>query len=281
MAEHAAGVAAEFAEGEGGFAAEVFGNVEAAAHGEGGAAAGGFYAFDPKDGAGADVDGAPPGEGVAVEVGLELGAAEGEGGVDVEAEGRAGERDFERGGVGWVAHEFVGDAVGIVVHRAGGRHADRPVADAAGVVLHAGLGAGFDHVDGGRTVGEGGEPLGVDLAGGEVGAGGDLAQVFEIALDAGDAGGGEGGGELGESLGTGGGGDDDLGDHRVVEGRDLGAALDPGLDPGEVGGREIGGGEHAAGGLEVFVRILGVEADLDGGSANVRITNIRLVVGEV
>jgi hypothetical protein len=54
---------------------------------------------------------------------------------------------------------------------------------------------------------------------------------------------------------------DELGDHRVVEGRDLAAALDPGVHPHVV--REPGLGQQAGGGLEMLARVLGIDPRLD------------------
>ncbi len=56
-------------------------------------------------------------------------------------------------------------------------------------------------------------------------------------------------------------GDDQLREQRIVVGRHLAAALDPAVDPDVRRKRDVG--EDARAGLEVLVRILGVEAHLD------------------
>jgi len=119
-----------------------------------GAQAGAFDGGDAEGLAGADADGAVEGDGFAVERGGHVRAGEGDDGGRVEAEGGAVDGEFEGGGGIGVADEAVGEAEGQVIHRAGGRDADVPVADAAGVVLNGRLGAAFEDLDGGRDEGE-------------------------------------------------------------------------------------------------------------------------------
>ena len=57
---------------------------------------------------------------------------------------------------------------------------------------------------------------------------------------------------------------DHLGEQRIVVGRDLAAAIDGRLDPHAVGEHHLG--QQARAGLEVALRILGVDAGLDGGA---------------
>ena len=99
--------------------------------------------------AGFDAEGAVGGDGFSVERDGHVRAGEGDNGGGVEAERRAVDGEFEGGGGVGVTDEAVGEAEGQVVHRAGGRDADIPVADPAGVILDGGLRAAFEDFDGG------------------------------------------------------------------------------------------------------------------------------------
>jgi hypothetical protein len=252
-AKGAAGVPAEEAEGEGGFAAEVVGDVEAVADGEVGAEARAIDGAEAEGLTGFDAEGAVVGDGFVVEGGGHLRAGECDDGGGVEAERRALDGALESGGGVGVADEAVGEAEGQVVHRAGGRNTDIPIAEATGEILHGGLGAAFENVDRRSDVGERGEVFGGDPTGAETGRGGDLAEVVEICLQTVDTRVGQGGVEAGEGVGAVGAADDDFREERIVEGGDLGAAFDPGFNAGvSRRGRRMGG-RRAVWDLATFV----------------------------
>ncbi len=61
----------------------------------------------------------------------------------MEFQGRPNQRAFQARGIVVITDNAVGQAEGVIVHRAGGWRADVPVADAAGIILHRGIGARF------------------------------------------------------------------------------------------------------------------------------------------
>ena len=117
---------------------------------------------------------------------------------------------------------------------------------------------GFQHVDGVRAVVKGIQITRGLSAFREHVVGHDLAQVVQIGLDAIHACTGQcllhlfQRGLAIHRL------DDDLGDHRIVVGRDVAAALHPGLVARIPG--KFDASEHAAGRLEILVRIFRIQA---------------------
>ncbi len=148
-----------------------------------------------------------------------------------------------------------------MIHRAGRRHADVPIAKAAGPCLHCGLRARRDDLDGGGAIIELLQRPCGDLAFGELRSSREPEQVVAIGLDAREFGAAQRGLEPGQCVGAIAARHDQLGDHRVVEGRDFRAALDPGLDPGALGKPDLGQQTRAR--AEIAARILRIEPDLD------------------
>ena len=268
-AQGTAGVSAKAAEDEGAAAAEEGLRVEAAAHGEVGADAFFGGGAEREHAAGFDFDGLPARDELAIELRGHVCAGEGDEGVGVKFEAAAHGGELDGRGVLRVADEAVGDAEGEVVHGAGGWDADVPVADAAGVILQRGLGSAFEEFDGVACEGEGAEEGGGDFSGDEFGRGDDLAEVAEVGFGAVDGCGVERGGELGESFGAVFAVDDDLRDHRVVEGGDGGAGFDPGFYARDFWRREGDERELAGCGLEVVGGVFRVDAGFDGRAVGV------------
>ena len=259
----APGMPAELAKGEGGAAAQVQRHIQAIAYGQVGAAAAERSA-QLEHLAGLDLDWLPVGHRRIVQGGRAVGAGQGDQCVAVKAQGRALQSKFQTGGFGGVTDNAVGQAEGEIVHRPGRRHADIPVTEATRIVLHAGVGARLQHFDDAGLEGEAVEQARPHLALGETLVGHHLAQVVEVAGDAVQAGFAQGFLQLGDGFVTSSRVDDQLGDHRVVEGRNLAAGADPAVDAHVV--REVHVGEHARAGLEVLQRVFGVDPHLDGGA---------------
>ncbi|KAG1442994.1 hypothetical protein G6F57_018241 [Rhizopus arrhizus] len=141
------------------------------------------------------------------------------------------------------------------------RHADIPIADAARVVLHAGVGAGLQHFDGGRPVGKAfQEPRG-QLARAEAFVGHDLAQVVQVGGDAVQPRAGQRIRQLVQRGLARFRMHDQLGQHGVIEGRHLGAGGDPAIHPHAVGKGHIG--QHPGRRLELAQRVFGVQPHFD------------------
>ena len=187
-AERAACVAAELAEREGRAAAEIFGHVDAAAHGDVGARAGAGHAAELQHLPGLDGKRLPIGHGLAVERRGELGAAEADDRVAVELERGAGERGLDRGGALVIADEPVGEPERQRIHRPRRRHADGPIAEAPRPILDRRLRAGGEDLDGVGLVGEGLQRPRQHLAAGEDVEAGELPEIIEIGLEAADLG---------------------------------------------------------------------------------------------
>lgn len=228
--EGASAVAAELAECEGGFAAEIVGDIEAALYGEVGAAA----VFDNLSTfefvAYRDGDRLPEGDRFAVEGGVGLCAGEGYGGGVVEDEGRASDGDFETGCFVVVAEDLVAEAEGVGVEGTGGRDADIPVSDASWVVLDGGLGPRFEDVDSTWVIDEAIAKFGGVLRVLECIRGKDIFEVLQVGLDPFDAGGGKSGRKVGDGFGAVGSLANDFGEEGIVEGGDFGGGFDPGVD---------------------------------------------------
>ena len=171
------------------------------------------------------------------------------------------QRGFQPGGALGVADDAVGEAESLRVHRTRWRDADRPITEPSGMVLNRRVRTGGDDVDRRRSVRQSCQVAGGGRAGAKAHVGDDLAQIVEVGLDAGEARRVEARREPLDRLGAGRAVDDELRQQRVVEGRHLGAALDPRIDAHV--GREDDLGERPGAGLELLVRILGVETHLD------------------
>ena len=259
--EHAGGVAAEGAEREGGPRAEHHGRREAAAQRQVGALARPLDRADGERLARPDRERRAVRPGLAVEGEPHRGARERHEGVRVEAQRRPRDGEFEGAGLLPVADQSVGAAEGAGIHRPARRHADLPQAQPAGQLLQARLRAGQQNLDAARAIIEVAQGGGRHAPAGEKIGGGDGAQVVEIGLDAGDGGLGERRPERRDRRRPVGAGDDDLGQHRVVERRHLGARVDPAVDAGVRWKPHLG--EQAGAGGKIGVRDLGVESRLD------------------
>ena len=187
-AERAPAMAAKLAEREGRAAAEIFRNIDAAAHGDIGACAGSSHAAELQHLPCLDGERLPIGHGLAVERRGELGAAKANTRVAVEFERRAGQRRLDSGSVLVIADEPVGEPERQRVHRTGGRHADGPIADAPRPILDRGLRAGSQNLNGISLVGEGLEGARQHLATGEDVQAGQLPEIIEIGLEPADLG---------------------------------------------------------------------------------------------
>ena len=254
---------AELAEGEGRAAAQVQRHVQAIAHGQiGAAAADGAAQLEHL--AGLDLDWLPVGHRRIVQGGRAVGAGQGDQCVAVKAQRRALQGKFQAGGLGRVADDTVGQAEGEIIHRPGRRYADIPVTETTRIVLHAGVSARLQHFDDAGLEGKTVEQTRPHFTLGEAFFGHHLAQVVEVAGDAVQAGFAQGFLQLADGLSARVGMNDQLGDHRVVEGRDFAAGADPAVDAHVV--REVHIGEHARAGLEVLQRVFGVDPYFDGSA---------------
>lgn len=104
------------------------------------------HAADAKHAARRQMAGGPPGQRVAVDVGLQRCAGERDHRRPLEAQGRSHQRAFEHGVVFVIARQHVGQAAGGLVQRTGATDAERRQAGPAGV-LQAGQQAGLEHAD--------------------------------------------------------------------------------------------------------------------------------------
>ncbi len=284
-AEHIAGaqgpaaVAAELAEGEGGTAAEIHRYIEPAAYGEVGATA--LDGLTHRQNlAGFHGDGFPELHRFVIQGGFGERTGQGDDGILVELQAGADEGGFQAGGFVVVADDTVGDAEGIIVHGATGRHADVPVAHAAGVVLHGGVGAGFDHFRHGGFELEALQRPGGDNAIGKAWLGHHLAQVIQVGGNAHQPGFRQGGFQFGQGLVPVFAMDNQLGNHGVVVGGDFAAVFHPGIHP-HIVFRPVHVGQLARRGLEVLQRILGVDTHFHGRAVQLRleIRQVRAFAG--
>ncbi|VEH92192.1 Uncharacterised protein (plasmid) [Tsukamurella tyrosinosolvens] len=144
-------VAAELPQRERRGAAEVVGHRHAAADGEVHAHAERSGGTDGELLPGEELDGRPGGDGRPVDGDRDGRARDRDGGGLVDGDGEAAEGALESRCALVVADGEVGEAEGEVVHRAGRRNPDRPVAGAAWPVLHGGHRAGADDGEGGHA----------------------------------------------------------------------------------------------------------------------------------
>ncbi|MCY1230929.1 hypothetical protein D9M72_433630 [compost metagenome] len=183
-AEHAAAVAAKLAEGEGGSAAEVGRDVEAALEEDVAAQPGTLGRSDVEHAARGDRNWFPGRNSLSVDGDGYLRAGDADGGGVGDAQRRAGHGEFKSGCPFRIAQCHVAQPEGQVVHGAARRHAHLPEAGPSGPVLHAGLQAGALHRDAGFGV-----AYAVQRAGGVRGGAdhvqpGDGAQHAEVGFDA-------------------------------------------------------------------------------------------------
>ncbi len=260
-AQRAAGMPAELAERERGFRAEVVRHVEAAVHAQIAATAGVAHGTELEHAAGGGAMHLPRDQRRTVQRGVEFGASQHERRFAIEAQGRPAHRAFERRGTFRIAQQPVADAQRQRIHRPRRRHANVPVADATRPVLDRGLHAGFEHVQRPRAVVERVQVARGLPPFGEHGVGDDLTQIVQIGLDTGDARRRQRVAQLRQRRPAGLAGDDELGQHRVVVRTDLGAGRHRAFDANAVGECDLG--QQTGRGLEVLVRVLGVEAHLD------------------
>ena len=145
--QRAAAVAAEQPQREGGAAAEIGRHVDAAAHGEVRAAAGGAQRPQLDDAARGHQRGAKPLQRRAVQRRAHVGAGQRDDGGAAKAQARAGQRALQAGRRRRVADQPVGEPERQRVHRPRRRHADVPVAEAARMILHRRLRAAVEDLD--------------------------------------------------------------------------------------------------------------------------------------
>ena len=203
----------------------------------------------------------PHGHGLAIDLHTHRRPGDRDHGIGMEAQGGATHGAFECRGIGGVAHQGVGHAVGISIHGAGRGHAHIPMAQATRPVLHGGLHASVEHLQRLGLITQRAQEAGDLLALIKHRVANDLPQVIEVGLNARHAGVIEGLLELDQRMCTVASGDDDLGQHGVVIGGHLGAALYPGVDTG-IGGKHHFGQDPCAG-LELPRRVFGIQADLN------------------
>ncbi len=184
VAKRATGMPAKLAEAKGGFATEKIGHVKATMDGEICTTTGTGDAAQAQHAARPHVQALPEGNGIAIEIGFHGRAGDGDGGVKIKFQCRPAQRDFETGSGGGVAHQFVGDAKGIIIHRTRRRNAHGPITDASGIILDAALRARLDDINRRRLIRKRGQPFGVNIARRKFPAGDHLPEIIEIAFDA-------------------------------------------------------------------------------------------------
>ena len=259
-AQGAPGVAAELAEREGGTAAEIYRHVEAVAYCQIGAATV-RGAPQRQHLPGPHRDRPPVGDRFAVQIGRAARSRQRNGGVAVKAQRRPLQGELEPGGRRVVADDAIGQPECEVVHRAGRRHADVPIAEAAGIVLHAAVGAGLQHFEAVRLVTQIVQQARPNVAALKLRRGDHLPQIIEVGGDAVQTGRRQRHAQFFQRLRAVSAVYDQLGDHRVVKRRDFAAGRHPTVEA-HVGG-EMHLGQHAGAGLEVLQRIFGIEAHFD------------------
>ena len=254
-------MAAELAQHKGGFAAQIIRYIDTVAHGNVGSAA----AFDLAGGqglAGLDGNRFPEADRVAIHLRVTLCAGEGNYRVAMEFQARAHQGGFKAGGAVMVADDAVGEPEGDIIHGAGWRHANVPVAGAAGVILHGGVSAGVDNFERHGRVVEGFQVTGRDGAGDDILVAQNLAQVIQVGGNTGQSGLRQCGLHLLQCILAIVTMDNQFGDHGIVMGAHHGAGLYPAVQTNVI--REGDFGELAGAGLEIFQGIFGVNAYFHG-----------------
>ncbi len=261
-AEGASAMAAEATEGESRFTAQIIRDIDPARHGEIGANSAADSFSDIEDAVGRNPERRVEFDGLAVYGGVHWRTRQHGPRRTVEAQLRSGRGNFETGGVFRIPEECVAETESERIHRTGRGHSDFPVADAARKILHCGHRAGAQHLEAGRLIREVAQRAGHHPALAEDGRVHDLAEVVQVCLDPNEPGFGERRCEriagriaiLRMHL--------HLGKQRIVVGRHFAAAFHPVVATHSVRKGHVS--EQAAGGLEIFQRIFGVEPGLDG-----------------
>ena len=273
-AQCAPAVSAELAQGEGGAAAQVGRDAQAAVETQVAARAGRRQFAQRQGAAGADRHGLPGRQGLVVEQRLHGCAGQRDNAVAVEAQGGAGDGALESRGIGLIAQQAVAIAKRQVIHGARWRDTDIPVTGPAGVILHRGLGAGREDIDAAGLIGKVVQGAGVVRCPDKAFIRQHLLQVIEIGLDALDGRLLQGAAEFVDGAVTVRGLHDELGQHGIVEGRHLAARLDPGL--AAYAGRKCHMGQQSGRRLELPRRILCVEPCLHGMTGHVGAQRVQV-----
>ena len=216
-------------------------------------------------GAGRDLEGGEARRRRAIHRRVHVGARERDDRRGVKAQRGPDEGALEPGGAGAVADEAVGETERQRVHGTGRRNAHIPVAEAARDILDGRLRAALEHLRRERRVGQRRQQRRVDVAGDELRRREHVEQVGAVALDACDARVLQGRHETRARLFARRAARDELGEQGVVIWRHLAAAHDGRFDAHAV--REGDVRQHAAARLKRALRILGVEAGLNGGAS--------------
>ena len=263
LAQGSTAMAAELAQHEGGFAAQVIGHVDAVAYRNISAAAA-VHLTGAQGLAGLDGDRFPEGHGHAIQLRLAGGAGKRYHGIAMKGEGGAHQGGFQPGGAVMVADNAVANTEGYIVHGAGRRNADIPVAGPPRIILHGGVGARLNDLEGQGRVGKGLQIAGGNGASDDVVVAQNLTQVIQVGGDPREAGFCQGGLHLLQGVGAIATMDDDLGQHGVVVGADHCAGIYPAIQANVV--REAHFSQFAGAGLEILERIFGVDAHFHGGT---------------
>ncbi|KIR15775.1 hypothetical protein PFLU4_34570 [Pseudomonas fluorescens] len=183
----------------------------------------------------------------------------------VEAQQRPVHGDFQGRRAFCVAQEAIAQAQRTAVHRSRRRHPHRPITEAAGIVLDAGLGAGAEHFNGVGAIDQRFQAAGPGLAAGKRCVEENLLQVVAVGLDAVQQAFVQRLMQAQACLLAGWRPADDLGDHRVEVGRDLATGLDPGVDAQclAVGLGKSHRSQQPRAWLEIPAWVLGIQARLD------------------
>ncbi|MNX67273.1 hypothetical protein D3C86_983950 [compost metagenome] len=183
----------------------------------------------------------------------------------IEAQQRPAHGDFQRRRAFVVAQQTVAQSQRTTVHRTRRRHTDCPVTEATGIVLHAGLGAGADHLERIGLIHQPFQTAGPRLAAGEGRIEQNLPQIIAVGFHAIQLTLAEGLMQIGAGLFASRCPADDLGDHRVEVRWNLAASLDPRVDAQlfAVGRREIHGSQQAWARLKIPARIFRIQPCLN------------------
>ncbi len=173
--------------------------------------------------------------------------------------------DLQTRSVFIVAEEAISEPEGEAVHRAGGRYADVPKPQAARIVLDCGRKAAAQDAHGLSLVANRGGSAGRHAAPYEVFASDDVPEPVDVGFEPGDLCAIQRAAHRGNRGRPVRSGDDQLCQQRIVVGADFRTVGYPGFDPGIC--RKAHLSQHAAAGAEVLIRILGVDARLDGDAA--------------
>ena len=280
-AKRATAVAAEFAEGKSRAAPEIARRLESPLNREISAKTPPAHGAHLECVARRDGKRSPAWAGIPVVLSLKVRPAKGDHCARIKAQRGAGHHDLKSGGGFGIAEQAIRKAMGEGIHRPRGRHSDGPETRPPGIVLHSCLCAPFEYVDRARRVRKIAEKSGGDFADRKLRRRDDLQQVIQIALDAADRRGTEGGDEARNRRGTIRRLHDDLREHRIVKRSDFCSGLHPCLAAGAFVKRDFS--EQSAARLKILMRVLGIDAHLNGMTARrgrVCIEERRIARGE-